>query len=612
MPGASVLVKVFVVLYQPSTEELDALIRSIADSAVKCAVYLWDNSPAPLAAGVIEALKCDLAARAMGTSLHYTMSDRNLGFGAAHNRLFADNESAPSKYIFLLNQDAELEAGSLERVLHIAEADADDVAAWEWRQIPYEHPKAYNPVTLETPWFSGAAVLIRVDAFRAVAGFENRLFMYGEDVDLSWRLRAAGWRLRYAPNCTVIHRTYAKPAEVKPLQLLGSTYANLCLRARFGTWFDVAIGVAGHLRAMRGRQDFAGRRRGLARNLVRFVRECSYFRATRVRATKQFKPLFNGFGYELRRHGAFYHFSTAEESSTADRPLVSILVRTTQRPAWLREALQSIRHQTYSNIEVVVIEDGEAVSREMIAREFADMQITYRATENRVGRSNAGNLALALARGEWLNFLDDDDVFFADHVEVVLRAARAAKCKGAYAIGWETATRVIDSSRAEYVEVSHHAIHVQPFNRFVLWHHNYLPIQCVLFHRSLYEQYGGFEADMDQLEDWNLWTRYTLNDDFAFVEKTTSIYRIPAERAVQDERQQKLHNAYEAALLKQESMRAVIAPREFARAVNDFVRTQTVVVVTEQDLRERISRSPWVRRATWPLRVLYRRARGQR
>ena len=48
------------------------------------------------------------------------------------------------------------------------------------------------------------------------------------------------------------------------------------------------------------------------------------------------------------------------------------------------------------------------------------------------------------------------------------------------------------------------------FDRITLWHHNFLPIQAVLFSRRLYERHGGFAEDMDQLEDWNLWTRFTL------------------------------------------------------------------------------------------------------
>ena len=68
-------------------------------------------------------------------------------------------------------------------------------------------------------------------------------------------------------------------------------------------------------------------------------------------------------------------------------------VRTCGRPAVLRETLISLRHQTYPNMEVVVVEDGEEISGKMIrGREFGDMNIRYFATGEKVGRSRAGNL----------------------------------------------------------------------------------------------------------------------------------------------------------------------------------------------------------------------------
>ena len=72
---------------------------------------------------------------------------------------------------------------------------------------------------------------------------------------------------------------------------------------------------------------------------------------------------------------------------------------------------------------MVVIEDGPERSRAVV-EEFRDrVRLRYRATGKRLGRARAGNLALAEATGEWLNFLDDDDVLFADHVEVLVDTA---------------------------------------------------------------------------------------------------------------------------------------------------------------------------------------------
>jgi hypothetical protein len=142
-----------------------------------------------------------------------------------------------------LNHDCVLEPDVLEGLLTHAQSDDAKVGTWELRQIPYEHPKDYDPVTLDVTWCSGAALLVRREAFMSVGGFDPRLFMYGEDVDLSWRLRAKGWRLGYRPRFAAVHRTYAYAHEVKPLQLFGSVLANLCLRARFGGLLRTLQGV---------------------------------------------------------------------------------------------------------------------------------------------------------------------------------------------------------------------------------------------------------------------------------------------------------------------------------------------------------------------------------
>jgi hypothetical protein len=184
-----------------------------------------------------------------------------------------------------------------------------------------------------------------------------------------------------------------------------------------------------------------------------------------------------------------------------------------------------------------------------------------------------------------MNFLDDDDLFFADHVEVLVEAARRANVAGAYALAWETQTKFLDRSHARYEEVMHHTRHRQRFDRLTLWHHNYLPIQSVLFHRRLSERHGGFEEDMDQLEDWNLWTRFTLEDDFVLVEKTTSKYRVPAETHVAAERQAALDRAYADALQRQRKLRLTLSPRDVAEMADTYSRHQAVVLVTESDVR---------------------------
>jgi glycosyltransferase involved in cell wall biosynthesis len=308
-----------------------------------------------------------------------------------------------------------------------------------------------------------------------------------------------------------------------------------------------------------------------------------------VRPTEAFVPTFHGWGYETRRDGAFVPFRSRRESPPRPQPLASILIRTVDRGASLAQALETVAQQTWRNVEAIVVEDGPPCSQAIVDTFRGRLDVRYHAT------------------GEWLNFLDDDDVLFADHVETLLDAALAAKAKGAYALAWEARCEVIDREQGIVREVAHETRFRQPFDRLTLWHHNYLPIQAVLFHRKLYERYGGFAEDMDQLEDWNLWTRYTLESDFVFVEKTTSKYRVPASAKEAAGRQHLLDRAYRDAVERQRAMQITLSPREIAEMAEAYIRTQSLIVVSRPDVRRFVGARPWLARlAAWRGPVLRR------
>jgi GT2 family glycosyltransferase len=603
-------VDISLVTYQPDFDLLSKLIASVAEQTAGRSVgfLICDNSPDP---GTAVRIAQSPALQPGGAFAHVDVqrAETNVGFGRGHN---ANAALSAAPLLFVVNQDAVLEPDTLSPLVAAAAADEPSVAAWELRQIPYEHPKAYDPVTLDVPWVSGAATLFRRAAFDDVGGFDPRIFMYGEDVDLSWRLRARGHRLRYLPRFGVVHRTYAKPGEIKALQVLGGVQTNLCLRARFGGLARTAQGLLMLAAEILAPQDFPGRRSGLVKAGARFFLHWPHFVHTRVLPTPGFAPIFSGWGYEIRRDGAFVEFRSRREVPRSDTPLVSILIRTLGRTEWLKEALLSVANQTWPNIEAVVIEDGPPKSQAVIDGFRGILDVSYAATGEKAGRARAGNLALASARGEWLNFLDDDDLLFADHVEALIDAARRTGAKGAYGLAWETHTKIHDRERAVYEEVARVTRHRQPFDRLTLWHHNYLPIQVVLFHRSLYERHGGFAEDMHQLEDWNLWTRYTLEDDFVLVEKTTSLYRVPANPEEAAGRQARLDGAYQDAVRRQCAMRLTLSPHEISRMVDSYVRSQSLLMVSRSDMRHFVGARPWLTRLAAQRGPVLRRLRGRR
>jgi glycosyltransferase involved in cell wall biosynthesis len=163
------------------------------------------------------------------------------------------------------------------------------------------------------------------------------------------------------------------------------------------------------------------------------------------------------------------------------------------------------------------------------------------------GRSATGNAGLAAATGRWCLFLDDDDLLFADHIETLVNALlEQPDVVAAYSPAWEIVTDSSKFQQGQYTEISHQTPEAlrQDFDDEVLKHHNYMAIQSVLFERQLFEQRGGFEEDMDALEDWLLWVKYAVGNRFKYVPKVTSMYRTPAHPLVSAKRKEALDTAY--------------------------------------------------------------------
>ena len=197
------------VLFHNDAEELRRALRTV-DQAAKMgaerfsAIRLcWgDASAEPLFS------EADLAALRQAcphlTELQYVFFAENTGYGEGNNRLAL---SADADYHLIMNPEICLPPLALCDLLE--PFDQADTGIVEARQIPVEHPKAFDPETMETEWSSGACFLISGPLFRELGGFDTRtFFMYCEDVDLSWRVRLAGKTIRYQAKTGVYHSKY--------------------------------------------------------------------------------------------------------------------------------------------------------------------------------------------------------------------------------------------------------------------------------------------------------------------------------------------------------------------------------------------------------------------
>ena len=132
------------------------------------------------------------------SSLHF---GANLGSAAGHNRLLSTSDAALT---LIMNPDV-LAAPNLLVEL-IGAISKPRMALVEGRQIPTEHPKDFDPETGRTSWCSTACLLGLTSVMTSVGGFDaDTFFLYCDDVDLSWRVRLAGYEIAYQPTAVCFH-----------------------------------------------------------------------------------------------------------------------------------------------------------------------------------------------------------------------------------------------------------------------------------------------------------------------------------------------------------------------------------------------------------------------
>ena len=345
-------------------------VRAIEKTALKnINLYIVDNHSTDKTRDILQLLKKNSRLNIF----EICCQEENNGFGKANNigaSLGCDD------VICFINADTEVYEDTFFNLLKEIKCADNQTAIWEMRQVPFEHPKIYDPVTQEVSWASGAAFAVRREAFQKVGGFDEQIFMYAEDVDLSWRIRAAGYRIKYCPNIKIKHYSYQSGNIIKPLQYINSLTNNLLLRYRYGTKLDIVKGFWFYwMVILLHKSPFPNAKGRLIKEFFLLRNKKKYFKTTKC--DKPGIAKFINWDYEIIRAGAFVETDEIREEKL---PLVSIIVRTCQRPEVLKEALISIDKQTYKNIEVVVIEDGPETAKKMIEDEFATMNIKYFAT----------------------------------------------------------------------------------------------------------------------------------------------------------------------------------------------------------------------------------------
>jgi len=213
------------------------------------------------------------------------------------------------------------------------------------------------------------------------------------------------------------------------------------------------------------------------------------------------------------------------DTSHTTGPLVTVLVPTYNRRRYLAEALASLLGQTYAHFEAIVINDG-GVSVSDVVDGFADPRLVLiERSENR-GVAASLNEGLGRARGTYVAYLGDDDLYYPHHLQRLVETLEGpTDCGVAYTNLYKVHCRIQpDGSR----QVLGKVVNVcRDFDRFFLCYFNHTLHVAAMHRRDLVERTGPYDESLRILVDWDLMRRLAFFTDFVHVPEVTGEFYAP-------------------------------------------------------------------------------------
>lgn len=185
------------------------------------------------------------------------------------------------------------------------------------------------------------------------------------------------------------------------------------------------------------------------------------------------------------------------------QPLVSVIMPTKNRPELLQYALESVNQQTYANWQAIVINDGGCDVEGIVKKIDAGRNnIHYINLSYSKGHAAARNIGLEFSQGEILTYLDDDNVYFPNHIETVVNVLVKKDCSVVFTQGEWVAEKI---SNGERIDVSkEHAYKNNQHSLDNLSVGNYIDLNVLAHRKSCLYKVAGFDEELTALVDWDL------------------------------------------------------------------------------------------------------------
>ncbi len=226
--------------------------------------------------------------------------------------------------------------------------------------------------------------------------------------------------------------------------------------------------------------------------------------------------------------------------------LVSVIIPSFKMGQFIGEALESVGAQTYPQWEVIVVDDagpddGTRAAVEAFGAKHPRHRVEYIRHDKNQGVSAARNSAIKAAKGEWLAFLDPDDLWKPEHLA---RGAEVLRTQANIGVTSSSVEAVWTGAQGRTEHWVHGGWTRENFPlSMACW--NFIQISSTMARKSEVEAAGGFceDKELQHIEDYDLWIRLIRNGvGFSLMEEATCQYRKHGEGATADlRRMDELH-----------------------------------------------------------------------
>jgi glycosyltransferase involved in cell wall biosynthesis len=200
------------------------------------------------------------------------------------------------------------------------------------------------------------------------------------------------------------------------------------------------------------------------------------------------------------------------EGESSPKPLISVIIPTYNSAAFVPQAIESVRQQTYEYFEIIVIDDGSTDHTEAVLQPYLN-SIRYFKKSNG-GPSAARNLGIAKARGEFIAFQDADDLWLPEKLQVQMDyLATHPEIAVVYTdlIQFNHQGQVSFSLTERYGAIPSGYI----FEELLVNHA--VTLSSVIVRRSCIDEVGGFDESLIGAEDYNFYLRMARRFQFGFL-----------------------------------------------------------------------------------------------